>query len=253
MLYEMFSFISIIFNSFFIFILFITLNQYQFHTKKILAFTFMISFVIMPIYRYIGTATPVYLLLCILTYITGLSLIYHKGLTLKVFAVCLFYILGAISELCFYYIYVIAMEYSISEVQKSISLNTGPLLFTYFLTIILMFLFKNTKTFTQLYHQAKYPVVFVLTGVSPIVIIIIFFTFLKYLVDELNHEALILISICSVLLFLTLFLLFAGMYVRLLNQSIESKLNLEYANNIKALLTDLSEFKHDFNNMLNGF
>ncbi|MEL7657295.1 MAG: GHKL domain-containing protein, partial [Bacillota bacterium] len=111
---------------------------------------------------------------------------------------------------------------------------------------------KNTKSFTLLIHQAKYPIVFLLTGASPIVVIITYFTFLKYFA-ELNREVLLFISSTSVMLFLTLFIIFAGMYAKLLDQTFESKYNLEYANNVKALLTDLREFKHDFNNMMNGF
>ena len=92
-----------------------------------------------------------------------------------------------------------------------------------------------------------------MVGVSPILVIVAYFSFLKYFVHAMDHESMVLISISSIMLFLALFILFVAMYAKLLSQSIESKYNYEYAVNVKSLLTDLKEFKHDFNNMLNGF
>lgn len=253
MLYELFSFFSIVFNSYCVLALFNTINQKKFNYKKNLKFVLITSAITMINYFFMGTHTPIYVLLCILTYFVFLTLLFHDGVILSIFSICLFYILGAISELFFYYIYVITMGFSIDLIQKSVVLTMGPLLFTYFLIFIFTFIIKNTKSFTILIHQAKYPIVFLLTGASPIAVIIAYFTFLKYFAEELNREVLLFISITSVMLFLTLFIIFAGMYAKLLDQTFESKYNLEYANNVNALLTDLREFKHDFNNMLNGF
>lgn len=207
----------------------------------------------MTCYLLFGSATPIYFVCSVLTYFIALIISFPKAVAVKVYSVGLFYVLGAISELLFYYIYVISMRFTILEVQQSITLNLGPLLFTYFLTFALVLIIKNTKSFVSLFHQAKSPLIFTLMGISPIIVIVVYFSFLKYLVDKIDQESIVLISIFSIILFLALFILFVTMYASLLSKSIESKYNYEYAVNVKSLLTDLKEFKHDFNNMLNGF
>lgn len=207
----------------------------------------------MTCYLLFGSATPVYFIFSVLTYLIALVILFPKGIGPKIFSIILFYILGAISELFFYYVYIISMGFTILDVRNSIALNLGPLLFTYFLTFVLVLLIKNTKSFVLLFRQTKSPGLFVVTSISPMFIIVVYFSFLKYLLDQVDYESMVLVSICSIILFLAIFILFSIIYANLISQSIESKYNYEYAENVKSLLMDLKAFKHDFNNMLNGF
>lgn len=253
MSYELFSVGSVICNAFCIFMLCTVLREEHLNWKKCLIFSFGVGSILGSMYLLIGSETLLYVVSSLAIYFGGLCIAFRSGFLTKLFSLVTFYIACALAELVFFYIYILSMEIPLEEVQKSISLNSGPLLLGYAIVFVMVFMLRHIKAVMLTFRQAKYPPFFILAGIAPIVIIVAYFSFLNALMNSMSKNGIILVSVLSVFMSLTMFLIFIGMLDLQFRRSIENKYNAEYAKNVKSLLSDLREFRHDFNNILNGF